>query len=565
MEYPDSVHVEVQIAGAWVDLWPDVLHNPPPSVTGIGILDNNPLTRVGNISAFTFTLNNSENNSHQTRGYYSPGTPNVLSGWAPGLYVRMYVVYDGIYKSVFYGRIDADGIAVTTGTNRQRQVEVRASGWMKEAANRSLEMIDYQTNQRSDRAAALVITNMPIPPLVQSYQVGVETFPTVFDITRASTKAASELDKIASSELGFIYIRGDRSTSAYVGGETLVFENRRWRYSQRNTPSSIPYHSSEANDFLLLETGDKILLETGDRILLEGSHQAYFSDSDILDMQVSYGKYLSNRVRITGYPRRVDGSAVVLWNLEKPLAIAAGASVRGLRGSYRDPSGKNTRVSGINMISPAATTDYKAYQNEDGSGTDYTASLSVSASYGTSEVEYIITNNDAADVYVTLLQARGYGVYTYDTASVLYESTGSMADYGVQEIELELPYISNATNLFNYSNNIDLILLETGDKILLEDGKFMRADDTAGVFDLLVYDEPTYYIDSVTLNANRDKNNMMAFMCLDAGSFVYIQESMTGITTNATYCINGYDMEIQDGKHIFWKPQLVSTLRYPRI
>lgn len=562
-----EIGLKAYIRGAWVDLFPDLKTSQPVRWSGIGIMSNSPLERVGNVSTLEFTLDNSEYNSHETRGYYTPGGSFSLDGWNPGVFVRLYFVYDGVYKGVFYGRINPDGITVKTGTNMSREVNVRAAGWMSEASKRSVEMLAYATYKRSDDALRLVVDNLPNAPLYQDFQAGREVFSTVFDVTRANTKATSEFNKIANSEFGFIYVRGDHRLSDYTGGQTLVFENRSWRYSQRDTPSYIPYHSSESiTDVLLLEANDKVLLENGNGILLEASHFAIFRESDFMDLQVSYGRNLYNVARMNSYPRLVDTSPNILWNLEKPINIKAGSTINNLRCAYRDPNGKSTNISGINMIMPVSGSDYIANSENDGSGTDLTSYLTVDTQFGTSEAEFTLTNTGTTDLYIVTLRVRGYGVYTYDNASVVYESENSIQTYGANEITFDMPYISDATNLFMFSNNIDRLLLENGiDRILMENSDMVKADDSDGIFDLLVFDEPAYYIDSASLMANRDKFNMMAFMTLDAGSFIKLQETMTEVNTDYTYCINGYDGEIIDGVNVRWKPTLVSTLRFPRI
>lgn len=561
----DAIEYEVKIDNAWVSLTADVLQRPSVSLTGVGIISNDPLARVGNISRLEFALNNSETNAMQTRGYYSPGGANALRGWRPGLLVRMYFVYDGIYKAAFYGRINADGIKVITGINGRKDMQVTASGWMREADNQSVELIDYAIGKTADEGIELVLGNMTNQPLKRELQIGVASFPTLFDVTYKDTKASGEFAKLVNSEFGYLYVRGDHSTQDYVGGEVLVFENRQHRFEQRETVTNIPIHSSFGADFMLLETGDVVLLETGDKINLEASEAAVFSHLDFKDMDVSFGKHLYNRARITSYPRRVDGSPAVLWNLENPILIEANSTKNGLRGSYRDPNGKSASVSGINMITPISGTDYAAFANEDGTGTNLTANLSVTVSYGTAEAEYTLQNTGVTDMYVTLLQARGYGVYVYDTASVLYESLPSIQRYGINEISFDLPYVSDASNLFQYSNNIDRILLESGDYILMENDDFIDGDDTDGIFDVLVYDEPAYYIESMTFVPNKSKRLMKAFMSLEAGDFIKISEGMTEIDTTYTYVINGYDLTVKPGGIVEWRPTLVSSLRFARI
>jgi len=562
----DSIHIEARINNAWVDLSPDVLATPAPRVSGMGIMGTEPLDRVGGIGTFAFALNNSASNSALTLGYYTPGHPSALFGWTTGLPMRLYFVYDGIYSFKFYGKIDPDGITVIPGVKGARRVDVKCSNWMREAANRTVDLIGYQQGQTADEGIGYVISNMPTAPLSTSFQTGTRTFPTIFDTTSKNTKSVSEINKLTISEFGLCYIRGTHATNLTdTGGEELVFEKRTHRYGQRNTVSSIPLYSQDFSGYLLLETGDTLLLESGDKLLLESSEDALFTDSDLLDMRTTYGAHIYNRVKLTSYPRLVDTSSVVLWTLENPIAIPAFGIVSGIRGGYRDPNGKSSSVSGIEMVAPVSGTDYVANSQEDGGGSNLTANLSVAVTYGTAEAEYTLTNTGATAMYVITLQARGKGVYIYDSASVVYESEPSILLYGVNELNIDMPYLDDATELFTFSQNLDRMLLEDGFLLLLEDSNYLRYDDAEGIFGLLVSDEPQYSITHATFSANRSTRDMLAFMTLDAGSFIKISEAMTNITYDTTYCISGYDLEILGGGSVRWSPVLVSALQYPKI
>ena len=564
METFTSIIFQVKINSVWIDISADVKANPNPKISGMGIMGYGPLDRVGSAATLTFALDNSEANSARTRGYYSPGTSTALTGWTSGLPVMVYCVYDGIYRNLFYGKIEMDGVDVTPGIYNSRDVKIKASNWMYDANNRSMNLVGYQSTLRSDLAVQQVVANMPTTPLATSYQTGTRTFASVFDITRSTSKASGEFNKMAMSELGYIYIKGSHANQYHIGGETLVFENRTWRYAQRSTPTTIPYHSSQAVSFLLLETGDKVLLESGDKVLLDDSQEAVFTEADFMDMSPVYGDQIYNKVRVNSYPREDDTSAVVLWNLEKPIYIAAFGSVT-IRGTYRDPNGKSAQISGKNMIDPVSGTDWVAKQNADGSGANYTANLTVDATYGTADVEYTLTETAGFALYVFTLQARGTGVRVFDSAGLVFESLASINSYGVSELTIDMPYVDDVTDLFFFSNNLDRKLRENGDYAVFEDGTYYLYDDAAGVFDLIVSDRPDYYISSSRLLANRNKFNMMAFMTLDAGSFIKLSETMTGITPTNTWCINGYDVDIKPGRIIEWRPVLQNSLTFPKI
>jgi hypothetical protein len=542
-----AIKIEAYLNSAWVDLTPDVMVNPAPRVSGIGFSSHAFTDVVGDAGTFTFSLDNSTANSGATLGYYTPQGDNRRSGWGVGVKVRLYFEYDGYRRYKFYGYIDNDGIQVDTGRYRSRKVHVTASNWLKWAADQSLALMQRQTNLRIDQAVWQVLENCTRQPLrVELYQ-GDLTFPTVFDNMSPDTKAIAELQKLAISELGRIFIKGDDS-----GGETLVVANKNFMsYYSTNFVSagsgSVPVKNSDITDDFLLEDGSSfLLLESGDNLLLDNNQAAAFYtgtpgtnavERDIVDVKVSYSKYLFNRAKLTTYPRTVDGSNVVLWNLDEPIEIAAGETIDNVRGQYKDPNNDAIEVNGYDMVTPVATTDYLMNAAADGSGANRTSDLVVTATYGSAEVSYSLTNNNASTSYITFLQARGKGIYIRDKTEKVYDSTTSQASYGVQPITVDFPYVSNMDDLFTFAP---------------KSGGTMY---NGGIF--TNYDQPNMTADVVTIFVNKTSLAMMAFMFQEPGDTLYLYEHMTqgdglGVAQWGAVSIRGYDFEIINGKYVKW-------------
>lgn len=537
-----SITYEVYIAGAWVDISADVRLDPAPRFSGIGIMATSISDRVGDAGKFEFTLDNSTGNSGGVLGYYTPGHPDVRSGWTHGLRVRVTFVYDGYSKVMDDFYIDFDGIEVIPGKYGKREVNVTASNWMKSAADHRLNLLQRKTNYNIFNSVQDIIDNADRKPVAMKWWghgSGGVTFPTVFDTTESDTQAISEFQKLAVSELGYIYERGDGTvvvesqTNARrgdIGGDSF------------DLGSIIPTKSTDFTDSLLLETGgtDNLLMETGDDILLEHSQYATFTDADIRDMEVVYGKNLANQVKFVLYPRTLDAAPVVLSTLEEPIEILAGETLTEIRNQYRDPNSPDTEINGFDMVAPVATTDYLMFSNSDGlTGTDRTADLSVTAEYGNSEVRYTLTNNNAATSYIGKLDARGKGIYIYDTVDVLYRETiTSIPTYGIKTLNLDCVYLDSLDQLYSYADKGVVDIFGTG--IL------------AG----LAYNEMS--IESVTFDVNKSSKMMMAFMHLDAGRMLSLFETMSEVDYlnyadyQQAWFINGYDIEIIDNKLVRW-------------
>lgn len=513
-----AITYEVYISGAWTDITVDVRLNPSVRWS-CGILGNKLTDRVGWAGYLTFSLDNTSGNSAGLAGYYSPGHTNALSGWGVGVKVRLSFTWDGATRVKFIGRVLPDGITVAPGyQSGSRDVRVRCGDFMHALSVHELSLPEFVEDKTMDEIVALIVANLPIQPENTSYSTGTDTFPSVFDTVRVKTTGASELYKVALSEFAPVYCRSDG---------TLVTESRTTRSNVTNTQLPLP---ADESDFLLAEDGTFLLAEDGTKIVLNETQEADF-DNTMVDMQLRYGANYANRVIGTSYPRKVDAAATtVLVTLQKPFQLAAGETKTGYRLSYRDPAGAATRVSGRDMVTPAATTDYTANDASDGSGTDRTGSLTVTASYGTEAVEYTLVNGHSGDIWVTKLQARGKGIYIYDPVQVIHEDSGEQAANGVYTLVFDMKYQDRA----------DLV-------------------DSFSAYALQLEKVPGMTVDEVTLEANRNSMNMSGFMYLEPGTKAHFTETQSGIDKD--FFIQGYSAEIVNGKTVFWKPVLLDASR----
>lgn len=231
------------------------------------------------------------------------------------------------------------------------------------------------------------------------------------------------------------------------------------------------------------------------------------------DHELAFGKHYYNHIKTRAYPRRVDSAATtVLFTLEKPIAVAAGATET-IKGSFRDPDQEAVSVAGIDMVTPVATTDYQLNAAEDGSGTDLTANLSVTATYGVNGVEYELENTGATLGYVIHLQARGKGVYTYRPVEYEDEYAAGINADGKHTLNLNLAYQDNP----------------------------LVAKDFAGVF-LDLYASKRLVVDSVTMVANANRDLLDTFVKRQIGD--KIQILIGSAMVDGAYHIHSIDFTI---------------------
>jgi len=506
--------------GGWVDISSDVYIDPGIS-WNVGIMSNDLRERVGDPGRMTFILDNGASNSAGLLGYYSPDHANKWAGWGAGLLVRLLFYYDSnpTPYTKYYGWITPDGIEVSPLQYERRIVKVTCEDWMGQAARHYLNLMTYAQNLRVDQAIPLILANLSKQPYATSYATGIDTFPTIFDTTRDNTTALSELNKLALSEFGYIYCKSDG---------TLRFDAR----TTRSDSVAVPAIPKAIGDCSILtdESGNYLTDESGNQLVADETQTAEYLDAMSTGMSVSFGRNVINQVRSEAYPRKTDAAATtVLFALQKSFKLTAGQTITGYRGTYRDPSGASTRVCGFDMVTPLSGTDYIAFANEDGTGTNKTADLTVTATYGTEAVEYSLTA--ASELWVTTLQARGKGVYLYDTIQTIQTDAASQNTHGTKSVTLECRYQNDPTKTDLFS-------------------RYIISQNA----------NPKSSIDACPIWANNSGVNMYGFLTLEPGDKVTVQETVTGV--NGEYYIQGYKAQLVNGKHVLWTLVLTDNPGY---
>jgi hypothetical protein len=485
--YPDWVKFEAYIHGVWDDITPDVVGSQKIQY---GIMGNGHTDRVAGSGSLQFKMRNDAGCLGGMAGYYSPFVTGSKAGWEPGIPVRLRICYQGASFTKFYGRIRS--INPDSGTFGRQRVTVTVLDWMEYAASHPLYLPTIDNNKRIDEIVPILIADIPHPPLNTEYNLGNQSFVQIFDTVKGSTRVMAEMAKIALSELGYIYIKRDQDD-----GETLVVEGRYTRNAD-STLTPVPISDDFAGR-VLQEDADYLLQENGARLILSELEDLDFVDS-MTSLSVNYGDNIANQVRIRVYPRETDSSPVVLFSLNSPITLSAGETKTGIRGTYRDPSGGTSRVAGKSMAVPVATTDYQMFSNFDGTGTDLTANLSVTANYGAADVYYTLENTGGSAGYVTKLQARGLGIYIYDPVEYIVEDTDSINIHGVRTLDLDMKYETDPSAVVDVAS------------IILNQDKDARA----------IASEVSFF-------ANYDDQLMRGFLFLDIGDLIHIRESQTGI------------------------------------
>jgi len=161
-------------------------------------------------------------------------------------------------------------------------------------------------------------------------------------------------------------------------------------------------------------------------------------------------QHIKNRVTVKARPRAsagiqpvwTNGGALALNQYTEQLVwIPAG----GTQYAYMDiTDAYDEALPCTDWIRPVATTDYEANSAADGTGTDYTGSITINSFITYADACYLEVQNHApVDIYFTRFQVRANPLQIWKWISIRQEDEWSVAEYGVQEIAIENNFIDD--------------------------------------------------------------------------------------------------------------------------
>jgi len=496
--YPDSVVIWAKINSVWTDISSKVVSDLDGEM---GMHDSAYTNRLASPGRMTFALNNES-------GTYTPS-----SAFRKGAEIKVEVTYAGVTKTKFYGSIeDMDPDVGIWGTQR---IRVTATDWLQFATDQVVREQPVATNRPIREAVTELLATAPIQPLFLSLDAGLQLFPVVFDAATKNTKIYQELNNLVLSEWGYGYMD--------QGGERLRIEANEAR---KNPQLSILPLASDGSD-LLKSDGGHLLKSDGGKILLNRTSQAIYVNT-FEDLDVIYGRHLLNEAAFTVYPRVVDITLQVLFNLGFPIFVPELGTIE-FTAYFSDPTG-GSRISGMNMVVPVITTDYLMFANEDGTGTDLSANIIITPSFSSDGAKYTVVNTGSAG-YITFFQQRGYGLRRYNPIDVLAEDAASKETFGPKSLTVHQ----------TYQQSTDMATVEAAKIVDIEK-------------------DPRTVVLKAYFNANESDEKMKSFLHIDIGSLVRIQCTKPPIDDN--FFVQGLKWKITPGGIITfsWIVQEVVTL-----
>ncbi len=245
---------------------------------------------------------------------------------------------------------------------------------------------------------------------------GLETYPLVY---AEKESCLTLLQQVEASEFGFLYVGGDG---------LLNWEDRHYRLT--NTRCTTSQYTATVYGHI---------------------------------KPISALSAIRNKVTITAHPQTLVAVTVTIWTLQDTGAdspmLGPGES-RTFIAHYADADG-HPSIAG-SVLTPTiagADDDYHAFSDTAEAGDDLSANVTVTALIdGTSRwadrSEITITNDGAVTFYLTKLILRGRLYKEEGKLEVVSEDATSLADYGVREVDIRLPFYQHSTQMQGVADNM---------------------------------------------------------------------------------------------------------------
>lgn len=330
-----------------------------------------------------------------TIGKYIPqNTASVLYDYVkPSRQVMIRAKHAGIIYPLFRGYLD--DVLPEPHIEERRAVLPCLDGLDKLA--RDKVTMALQKNKKSGQLFGETLDKVSWDAVRRALDTGIDTYPMVYTDRRA---ARGFLDSVALTEFGLFYVDG----RGYFDWED--------RHHRLHAPHTVSQWVCSADKYVDIEPTESL-------------------------------KSIRNVIIIDAQPYTLALAESDIWRLwENKDNIPADSPLLEPGQNY-DYWAKFIEIAD-EVVAPAATTDYLGNTAQDGSGVDKTAQLTVTATIFAQSTKITVTNNDAANVYLTLLKVRGKLYSTNERLEIVEEDAISKAAYGERHLPISLPYYQSS-------------------------------------------------------------------------------------------------------------------------
>lgn len=211
----------------------------------------------------------------------------------------------------------------------------------------------------------------------------------------------------------------------------------------------------------LVQSGRHVLFEDGAGTLIfrtrffavQGTLVQSMASSVEQPFGLSYrvgGAEIINRAVITGMPRKFTSSQQTVGYIDGPVYFPGSTSISfGL--NYIDPNDRNTNVPANSLVTPVSSSDFLCFTNSDGTGTNFTSSVTLAITlYGETAIA-TLTNVSTNAGWLTKFQIRGFAAQALPPIISDTAVNSSRANFGPRDFALESRFMGTLPQVRTYS------------------------------------------------------------------------------------------------------------------
>jgi len=360
-----------------------------------------PYDVIARDSTATITLRNNTNK-------FSPEHASSI-GLTRGQKVRIQSAYASTTRTHYIGWI-AD-IQPDAGAKGDRQCVIRCESFFARA--RAVEVfVPVQESKTADQALDAIFSNSGVYPPgvpVTAFIVGVLAY-----LGTGRLSAASEFLSAETGKTTFDYIADRWGDGVSILGAIRDTVGREYGRFYVNREGVCVF--TNRHHFLSDTTSDATI-------------------TPFHELQYLYGDEVVNEMTIKAATRKVGASPESLSRLDRATkipALATGSNTKDITFRFADLTGGGAKIGGKSLIAPVASTDFAATANEDGTGGDYSASVTTAIKKGAGNSAVVtFTNTASVDVWIQSgAVIRGTAIRDYGVVSTTRRNDTSIAAYG---------------------------------------------------------------------------------------------------------------------------------------
>lgn len=328
---------------------------------------------------------------HDSVGAFAPGRG---SGIQPGRQARLTATYNNSYN-LFYGRVTA--VRNKPFIEGQQSTIIEAISDVDRLSSRTITTSLFQ-----NIGASSLFTEIMSLSAVSSFRADALSETMEFAWYR-DLNVVNALNQLVRSGNYYLYVDG---------AGTISLKRADWPFT--------PVGLYVLTDYVLEDYVSSI---------------AVISDAFDLQYSLSHDRVL-NDVKINAQPRQLATSVATIAQLAAPVSIPASGAI-GFWLTYQDPLRGNESTPVGSFATQVASTDFYAAANSDGTGTNFTSTLSINMKqFGETAVASIF-NGTGSTAWLTRFQLQGYPVRQSGLLGYQTEDSSSQNVFGRRAFELD--------------------------------------------------------------------------------------------------------------------------------